>query len=147
MEFPEVPLSDVFVKHKSHVVEIHVRAAGAAALTSLKGLVEEQNQEVSKCSMRIGELVGSLNCFSVQYKKICILQRCCYTATLQSCSIILKHASVSIPASDTSSTPQCCIAVSHYSSLTSCMLCSQSWMTETVKVSGAVPPWLNSEAS
>ncbi|KAL0026660.1 hypothetical protein WJX79_002144 [Trebouxia sp. C0005] len=32
----------------------------AAALTSLKGLVEEQNQEVSKCSMRIGELEREL---------------------------------------------------------------------------------------
>ena len=73
MEVPEVPLSDVCAKHKSYVIEMLLRAAGAAALTSLKGLVEEQNQEVSKCSMRIGELVGSLNCFSVQYKKICIL--------------------------------------------------------------------------
>ena len=72
MEVPEVFLSDVCVEHKSHV-EMHLRAAGAAALTSLKGLVEEQNQEVSKCSMRIGELVGSLNCFSVQYRKTHIL--------------------------------------------------------------------------
>ena len=76
MRVPEVPLSDVCAKHKSYVIEMHLRAAGAAALTSLKGLVEEQNQEVSKCSMRIGELVGSLNYFSVQYRTICNLQRC-----------------------------------------------------------------------
>ena len=83
MEALEVSHSDVYAKHKSYVIEMHLRAAGAAALTSLKGLVEEQNQEVSQCSMRIGELVGSPNCFSVQYRKICNMLLYCHTTVLQ----------------------------------------------------------------
>lgn len=50
-------------------------AAGAAALTDLKGLVEEQNQVVSKYSMRIGELVRSVNtvldAFGAAQAKLC----------------------------------------------------------------------------
>ena len=53
----------------------HLLAAGAAALTDLKGLVEEQNQVVSKYSMRIGELVRSvntvLNAYCAAQAKLC----------------------------------------------------------------------------
>ena len=101
---------------------MHLRAAGAAALTSLKGLVEEQNQEVSKCSMRIGELVGSSTTFLYSTEGYAI----CKDAIVLHTAILQRHLSMPLPGPVTQFQDHSVashVSVSHNTSLTNCLLC------------------------